>query len=446
MYIQLIKQGIEKVRSSANIKKYIFNTSWLFVEKVFRLGVGLVVGIWIARYLGPEKFGLLNYAQSMVALFAAISTLGLDNIVIRELVKDKGRDNVLLGTSFILKLVGGFAVLGILFNVMSFSGDDAYTQMLVLLVATSTIFQSFNVIDFYFQSKVDSKYVVYAGLFMLCLNTPLKIILLIYDAPLEAFAFAYVAEFILTAIGLVYFYHQQKHSILKWRFKWSAAGVLLKDSWPLILSSISISIGMRIDQVMLKNLINETSVGYYAVGVKLAEVFTFLPMILCQSIYPKIIEMDFDKERKQIINIIRYIFFGLLFFAFIVNMFSSFALSITYGEEFSQSTIVLDILIYSIPATFLNIITTHILLKLNKRFAILSRQIVLAVINIGLNIYLIPRFGIMGAALATVLADASLFFYELFFKRLRWIFFLRIKSIFFLTAKNYENTDSSSRS
>lgn len=435
MYIQLIKQGINKIKAG-EAKKYIFNTSWLFIEKVLRLGIGLIVGIWIARYLGPEKFGLLSYAQSMVALFAAFSTLGLDHIVVRELVKDKDKDDTLLGTAFVLKLCGGIAVLGLLFGVLNFTGDDAYTQLLVFIVASSTVFQSFNVIDFYFQSKVQSKFVVYANLFMLFLNTPFKILLLIYDASLEAFAVAYAAEFVFTAIGLVFFYHQQKKSIRKWRFQMNVARDLLKDSWPLILSSISISIGMRIDQVMLKNLIDESSVGYYAVGVKLAEVFTFIPMILCQSIYPKIIEMDFEKEKQKLINIIRYMFIGLLFFAFMVNLFSSFTLSITYGEEFYRSEIVLDILIYSIPVTFLNIITTNILLKLNKRFSILSRQVLLAVVNIVLNIFLIPRYGITGAALATVLADLSLFFYEIFFSKLRWIFFMRVKAIFFLSSGN----------
>jgi O-antigen/teichoic acid export membrane protein len=436
MYIQLIKQGIETLKrkaSSENIRKYLFNTSWLFAERILRLCVGLFVGIWIARMLGPEQYGLLSYAQSLVALFSAISTLGLDSFVIRELVKDEDKNDLLLGTAFVLKFFGGLLVLGLLFIAVNLTGDDAYTQLLIFIIASSTIFQSFGVIDFYFQAKVQSKFAVYASFIVLLINTPIKILLLIYEASLEAFAVAFTLEYIITAIGLVFFYHQQKESIRKWKFNGALAKSLLKDSWPLILSSLSISIGMRIDQVMLKTLIDQTSVGFYAVGVKLAEVFTFIPMIVCQSIFPKIIEMDFQKERLKLIKLIRIIFFTLAFFAVGVNVLSAFAISISYGEEYIRSEIVLDILIWSIPVTFLNIITTKILIKLNRRIPILARQLTLAAVNILLNIILIPKYGIVGAALATLLADISLLFFEVFLSKERWIFFLRLKSIFFIS-------------
>jgi O-antigen/teichoic acid export membrane protein len=85
--------------------RYFANTSWLFGEKILRMIVGLFVGIWVARYLGPEQFGLLSYAQSFVGLFTAIATLGLDGIVVRELVKDPSRRDELIGTAFWLKFI-----------------------------------------------------------------------------------------------------------------------------------------------------------------------------------------------------------------------------------------------------------------------------------------------------------------------------------------------------
>ena len=94
----------------SGFRRYFANTAWLFAEKILRMVVGLFVGVWVARYLGPAKFGLLSYAQSFVALFGAIATLGLDGIVVRELVKDESKRDVLLGTSFVLKLIGAFLV------------------------------------------------------------------------------------------------------------------------------------------------------------------------------------------------------------------------------------------------------------------------------------------------------------------------------------------------
>ena len=134
--------------------KYFRNSSWLFGEKILRMVVGLFVGIWVARYLGPEQFGLFSYAQSFVGLFAAIATLGLDGIVIRELVKDDTRRDEIISTAFWLKLMGAFGVLIVLAIAVNFTSNDSYTNSLVFIIASATIFQSFNVVDMYFQSKV----------------------------------------------------------------------------------------------------------------------------------------------------------------------------------------------------------------------------------------------------------------------------------------------------
>jgi O-antigen/teichoic acid export membrane protein len=434
-YSKLINQGRTFFKENTNIKKYLFNTSWLFFERITRMVLGLFIGVWIARYLGPERFGLLSYAQSFVGIFGAIATLGLDSIVIRGLVKGNVQREVLLGTAFIMKLIGSFVCISFLFVAINVTPNDAYTKILVLIVGSSTIVQSFNVIDFYFQSRVMSKYVVYAHFLMIIVGTPVKLILLIYEAPLEYFAATNVLESALTSVGLIYFYKQQKMSFRQWKFSKPLAISLLKESWPLIFSTISIYIGLRIDQVMLKNMLNESSVGFYAVGVKLAEVFNFIPMLICQSIYPKVLEMDFEKDRQKIIYVIRYVFFILVGFAVAVNMTSYLAIYMLYGQEYLPSKIVIDILIWSVPVTYLNMINNQILLKFNKNVTILSRQVSLAAINICLNLIFIPRFGIMGAAMATLCADICVFFFELFSSRRRWIFYLKAQAVSFIPFK-----------
>ena len=120
-------------------------------EKLLRMVVGLFVGIWVARYLGPERYGLLSYAMSFVGLFIAIATLGLDSIVVRELVKDESLRSKLLGTAFTLKLIGAFLMLIILAIAVHLTSNDYDTNLLIFIIASATIFQSFNVIDLYFQ-------------------------------------------------------------------------------------------------------------------------------------------------------------------------------------------------------------------------------------------------------------------------------------------------------
>ena len=138
---------LQSLKSNQGFMRYFRNTSWLFAEKILRMFVGLFVGIWVARYLGPEQFGLFSYAQSFVGLFTAIATLGLDGIVIRELVKDESRRDELIGTAFWLKLIGAFGVLLVLAVAVNFTSNDSYTNTLVFIIASATVFQAFNVVD-----------------------------------------------------------------------------------------------------------------------------------------------------------------------------------------------------------------------------------------------------------------------------------------------------------
>ena len=138
-------ERLKSLKNHQGFMKYFKNTSWLFAEKVLRMVVGIFVAIWVARYLGPEQFGLFSYAGSFVGLFTAFATLGLDGIVIRELVKDEGRRDKLIGTAFWLKFFGAFLVLIVLAIAIIFTSNDTQTNSLIFIIASATIFQSFKI-------------------------------------------------------------------------------------------------------------------------------------------------------------------------------------------------------------------------------------------------------------------------------------------------------------
>ena len=243
--------------------RYFTNTSWLFFEKIIRVVVNLFMLIWIARYLGSEQFGLFSYMQSFVGIFSVIATLGLNAIVVREFVKTKYKEEELLSTSFYLRLLGALCVFIILYIAIHFTKNEADTNIMIFIIASSTIFQSFNVIDFYFQSKVLSKYVVYANIFSFFISTILKILFILLEAPIEAFVYIVLFDSIILALGLIYFYIKTTTlNIASLKFNMSIASSLLKDSWPLILSAIAISIYMKIDQVMIKEMLNSKRLDY----------------------------------------------------------------------------------------------------------------------------------------------------------------------------------------
>jgi len=295
--INEVRKNVKIIWSSSGFRRYFVNTGWLFFEKILRMAIAFCVGVYVARYLGPGNYGLLNYSISFTMLFSAITTLGLDNIVIRELVRDEKKRDELLGTTFILKIAGSILLLGILTLAIRFTQNDNFTNLLIFIIAAGTIFQSFNVIDFYFRSRVLSKYTVYAQTVSGISSAIIKILFIYFRMGLIYFAAVILIESMLLAIGLIAVYTRQKLSVFNWKVRFDLAKRLLRDSWPLILSGVTISIYMRIDQVMIKGMLNSEAVGNYAVAVRLSEVWYFIPMAITNSLFPAIISAKKVSEK-----------------------------------------------------------------------------------------------------------------------------------------------------
>ena len=432
MITALIDRLIKALRLGTGSKKYLVNTSWLFLEQAARMLIGLFVSVWIIRYLGPDRYGILSYAQSLVILLGAVATLGVDQILIRELVKKEYTRGALLANALVLKLIGASAVLTILSVAINVTDTEPITKLLVLIIASGTLFKSADVIGLLFESEVRSKYAVSAKLFGFAVLTGTKIALLLLKAPLVAFAVVIAFESVLYAGSLIYYYRKLRPDTGPWVVDRTLMRSLLHQSWPLILSGIAIHVGMRIDQIMLKSYMDATSVGVYAAGVKLAEVFTFLPMVVGQSLFPKIVSMDLKKEDYKIKRIIRDVFYLLVGVALFVNLVSYYTVMFLYGEEYLLSYQVINVLVWTVPLVYLGIITTRLLLKNNDSRGVFIRQTLVALINIGLNVLLIPHYGIVGSAWATLLAIIIVIGLEVFMPSTRWIFWLKIKAILFI--------------
>ena len=417
--------------------KYFKNTSWLFAEKILRMAVGLFVGIWVARYLGPEKYGLLSYAQSFVGLFTAIATLGLDGIVVRELVKGEKKEDELIGTAFWLKLIGAFAVLLLLAIAINFTSNDTYTNILIFIIASATIFQSFNVIDFYFQSKVMSKYVVFANTFSLFVSSLVKILLIINNAPLIAFALVVVFDSIILAMGYLYFYIKKTSKIkiqnfLK--FKKGIAMSLLRDSWPLILSSAVLMIQARIDQVMIKEMRGNVEVGYYSVALRLIGMFGFIPMVLKSSLYPAIQSAKSQSEeiyQNRLLNFYRLNFLLFLVTAIPIFLLSEKIIVLLFGQEYQPAGILLALMASRLFFANMGVARgTFILTENLMKFSLLT-MILGTVTNVVLNYLWIEEYGAKGAIVATIISFmVTIFLIDSIYVKTRQNVLLQIKAIF----------------
>lgn len=428
------KLAAKSQRISPGLRKIISNTSWLFVDRILRMGVGLFVGIWVARYLGPEQFGLYNYAVAFVSLFSAFTTLGLDGIVVRDIVRDPACKDETLGSAFVLKLIGGTATLLLTLGTISLlRPDDGLTRWLVGITAAGLIFQAFDTIDLWFQSQVQSKYTVYAKNAVFMLITLVKIALINIQAPLIAFAWAGLVEIALGSLGLVMAYRVNRCYFRAWRVSFLRAKNLLSDSWPLILSSLAIYIQARIDQVMLGEMIGNSEVGQFSAAMKLIEVFGFVPMVIQSSIAPTITKAKTQSEAlyyERLLNLYR-----LMFILFIVTAIPLICLSrqivvALLGDEYKAAGVLLSL--FAIRLFFANFGVAKGLFIANEnlfRYSLVT-AIVGSIVNIVLNYLLIPRYASVGSLWAMIISlFITIFFIDFFYFKVRENLRIMLKAI-----------------
>ncbi len=425
---------LKSLKDNQGFMKYFKNTSWLFAEKILRMAVGLFVGVWIARYLGPDKFGLFSYAGSFVGLFTAIAALGLNDILVRELVQHPEKENELLGTAFYLKLMGAILTLVILYIAVHFTSNEHYTNMMIFIIASATIFQSFNVVDVYFQSKVMSKFVVYANILSLFVSSLVKISLIILDAPLIAFAWVVLFDSFVLACGFVYFFlKNSEFKIQNLKFSKLTAVRLLKDSWPLILSGMVIAVYMRIDQVMIKEMLDNEAVGNYAAAVRLSEAWYFIPMVIASSLFPAIVNAK--KQSKELYYVRLQKLYDLMVWMAIaialpMTFLSDWVVNLLYGNQYSQAGDVLMIHIWAGVFVFLGVANAKWIINENLMLNGMIRTSIGAFVNVILNYILIKKLGIMGAAISTLISYfIANYFGLLFYKKTRICFWQQTKAL-----------------
>ncbi|MBD2773258.1 flippase [Iningainema tapete] len=396
---------------SPDLRKIISNLGWLLADKILQMGLGLFVGIWVARYLGPEQFGIFNYAISLVGMFSPLVSMGLSSIVVRDIANDPSQRDETLGTTFTLHLLGG--VLTLLLSVTSISllePNNNLTRWLVGIFAAGTLFQAFDTIDFWFQSQVQSRYVVFSRQAAYILMCAVRVGLIQLHAPLLAFAWARLVELALSGVGMVIIYRARGNRLTSWKLNLQRAKDLLRESFPLILSGFAIYAYSKIDQIMLGSLLeNKSQLGFYSVAVKLAEIFDFLPIIVASSILPKLAKLkekgeDYMRKMQIYFDVMLWLW---LIVALPVSLLSSFIVTRLYGEYYAPAGLILSIYVWGQFSSNLGVARNSFLTVENKLYYSLYFSVAGAFINIFLNSFLIPKYEAYGATIATLITYFS---------------------------------------
>ncbi|MGD1049405.1 MAG: flippase [Candidatus Krumholzibacteriaceae bacterium] len=407
-----------KFRIGSALRSIAVNTGWLFVPQILRIILAFFVTAWLARYLGPSQYGIFNYAIAIVFLFGPITRLGLEGVVVQEIVREPDRGDEILGTTFFLRLIGGVVSMGIVvLAVALMRPGDVLTMTLAAIVAFGMIFQAYDAIDLWFQAEVRSKYAVYANTVSLVVKNVVVICLIVVHASLVAFAWVWVLEAILAAAGLVIVYRARGLDIKRWHVSWPRAKRLLGLGWPMILASSFAVVYLKIDQVMLGQMATQSEVGIYSAAVKVSEAWYFVPAAISMSVFPFLVQgkaLGEDVYRTRVQQLFDFLVWISLGVAVVVTFAAHFAVVLVFGEPYARAGTMLAILTWAGVFFFLRealgrwFITENLLV-----FSFVSNGIG-AVVNVVLNLFLIPRYGGIGAAVATVISYAAAGYFACF--------------------------------
>lgn len=395
--------------------KYLKNTGWLLMARVGSLLIKmLVTAVAIPNYLGDAQTGILNYPLVLVSFFVAASSLGTDSLVTRELLVHPQQHRTILGSAFRLRLFAGFAAIPLIYLAYLFIGyyapePPAAPLSYVAIVSFVCVAQSVNIIDCYFQSIAKGKSIMYVQVGANLLSALLKFTLILSGATLTAFVWMLLADALLLSFGYLYAYRAQQHNPFHWKFDHKVAMDLLKHSWPLALSSVFVTLYMKIDQLMLDAFWGKAALGVYTTVVTLSEGWYFFPMALVAALFPALMHARRDdparyRKRLQQLYELMVLISGSI--ALIITIAAPTIYQLLYYNrpEFHIGAPALAIHIWAGVFVFLGTASGQYLIAENLTRISFLRTAIGALANILLNLWLLPRYGMNGAALATLLA------------------------------------------
>jgi polysaccharide transporter, PST family len=378
------------------------NLGFLLGDRVVRLAVGLFVNAWLVRYLGPDRMGLMSFAQSLVLIAAVASQLGLETIMVRELVRRPAEERDLLGTALFLRLAGMLVTVGIALGAVSLMRPgDQESWRLTLVFTAIALAQVFDIVDYWFQSRAEVGPVVVARGVAFVVGSAAKIAVILMRAPLVVVAAVIAGEFALSAVTLLVAYALRGRSPLAWRWVPARGVALLRDSWPLVLNSVAIVISVRVDQMLLTTLRGPHENGLYAAAQRLTEVIYYVPVAVMAAANPILLRShqrnrgEYERRLQRLFDLLARSGLGI---ALVLSLGAPWVVRFLFGGRFAATAPVLALLVWAAPLMFLGVAQTNWFVAENRQHGLMVRSAVAAVLSVLLNLWLVPRLGARGAA------------------------------------------------
>ena len=392
------------------IKKYATNTGWTFAARISMMAISFLSIIYIARNLGPANFGELSYAISFVSIFSFIATFGIDAVLFRELAHTPEKKDALLGTALRLRTYTALlAIASCITSAVLFSPADV-SFYLIVLISLTFLFQTFFIIQFEFQAAVYTKTISILAVAVTLILNILKVGVIYFDQGVIYLAATQLLESVLFSVGYVYLRKRHFGSLRAWYFDKHLAILLLKKAWPLLFSTAFVLIYARIDQIMLKHILDATSVGLYDAAIRLIEVWNFIPGIIVSSLFPAIVyarkhsQTEYSKRVRALFYLILFLTIAI---ALPIFLGAHLIVDLVFGSAFAASAGVLQLYIWAfIPLSFI-LLAKQVLLAEGATKVMFFISLLSMTVNVIGNYFLIPSYGIMGAAAATLISSTA---------------------------------------
>ena len=383
------------------------NAGWLIGGKIAQMLINLVVGLLTARYLGPSNYGLINYAGAYTAFFASLCTLGINSVIVKELIDRPKAEGEVIGTTLVLRSISSFlSALTIIGVVSVVDADEPTTIAVVALCSIGLLFQLLDTFNYWFQSRLQSKVTAIATLVAYAVTAAYKVFLILTDKSVVWFALATSVDYL--CIGVLLLLSYRKNGGEKLSFSWQYGKTLLGKSYHYILAGLMVSVYGQTDKLMLKQMINEAEIGYYSTAVSLCNVWCFVLAAIIDSVVPSIMqahnenEETFKQRNRQLYAIIFYI---SVFVSLCFTVRAKPAISILYGEAYLPAVGPLRVITWYTAFSYLGVARNSWVVCKERQKYLVWIYLASAAINVLLNSLLIPSFGAVGAAWASLAAQ-----------------------------------------
>lgn len=404
-----------------SFNKYLSNTLWPLFEQGIRLISGLFIGIFVARVLDPEEYGIFSYVLSIYFFLFTFTRFGLDDIVIKKLLENPKDEIDILSSSFYIKLILSFIPL-LLFFIYLFFTDGLY-KWHFFIISIAPFFRSFEVPEFYFRAHVKTKYPSQARILQLIINGFVKIYLILNNASVGWFITTILLEEVLNAIFYVYIFWKESHQFFIKKFNYTLIKQLSIQSYPLFLSSFALLAQTRLDHILIKLILGNHALGIYSSSYKIIEISFYLPLIVTNSLFPALLNA---KGRNQKLYFSRFQKLYLLMLAlmlplsFTLSFLSKNLITVLFTDTYLEASLLFKYHIFSLFIYSYYCVSSRYYLVEGLYKLELYKNLFAVFVSISLNLILLPTLSLMGAVYSSLV---SLFFatflFDLFFKETR---------------------------